>query len=115
MKEKHRYNREFSRETKDEALRRAEYICEQCGVAHDTSPLQIHHILGLWYAYNFHPEISSVVLKSIENAMAVCNDCHQELHNSEWWKEEMDDQATFLFTIQTLAMFDDDEFQSVSA
>lgn len=108
MKERHRQNREFSKETKREALIRAEYACEQCGVHHDQSALQAHHILGLWYAYNHHPEISSVVLKSLENCMIVCPDCHDELHHSDWWEEEMDDQAQHLLKFQTQNMFDDD-------
>lgn len=82
---KERYSRpvdmEFSDATKLEALRRADFTCEDCGTKkQDTKEgcLQIHHIVGIALALRHHPELSHAMISSIHNTAVLCQTCHKK-------------------------------------
>lgn len=107
-RESYRKHYEFDRNTRYEAYRRAQGQCEICGTS---DGLECHHILGVWYAVNFHPEISAVVIKSLANAQIVCQSCHEDIHTGDDDERlTMDEQAYYLFNLQTQAMFNDQDF-----
>jgi len=82
MNETHR-NRpktcEFTKEVKVEALRKADWCCEECGIKKkDTVDgyLEIHHRVGIAVALHNHPELSHAMIASIANAVVLCIPCH---------------------------------------
>lgn len=94
----HRKGYEFSRRTKREAKWQAGYACEICG--DDECSLEVHHIVGIWYARNYHPDLSATVIKSLANAQALCSDCHAEVHLADNEFDKMDEYAHHLKLMQ---------------
>lgn len=69
---------EFSKATRIEALRRAEYRCEQCGKSDkEVGKLFIHHKLMIEMAARYYQDISCEVIKSLANAEVLCDHCHK--------------------------------------
>lgn len=57
-----------------------------CGAAHsEENPLQVHHMVAIWFARNctvlapYFPEL----IKSVLNAIVLCEDCHTQVHHQE--------------------------------
>lgn len=91
---------EFSKETKLEALRRAEWKCEKCGKPKRECRegyLEIHHKLQVYLAIKYYPHIFPEVVASIDNAMVVCRDCHP--HEDEYSDIHHKEIATALWQI----------------
>jgi 5-methylcytosine-specific restriction endonuclease McrA len=80
----HRSGKEFPDHIIDAAWRRAGCECEQCGSKED---LEGDHILALWYAAEYFPQLSSWVLKSLENCRVLCHNCHVKKHRHEDYDE----------------------------
>lgn len=75
---------EFSKSTVIEALKRANFTCENCGTRKLDTPekyLEIHHLIYVWYAIDNN--IPHAIITSVENAMCLCHSCHVELHRAE--------------------------------
>lgn len=73
-----RINRgKFNRATREKILLRDNYSCRVCG----TRATQIHHV---------RPKGSGKGRGVFTNGMAVCNDCHADIHNDvsklEFWQ-----------------------------
>lgn len=66
---------------KYEVRENQQYCCANCG-KHDSEvgTLQIHHVLPIYIAYNFFPQITQDALRSIENAVGLCENCHTKVH-----------------------------------
>lgn len=75
----YRRGREFSKDTKEKCYLRASGRCEVCGVETD---LQAHHLLPLWFAREYFPQIAKHALASLANCQILCADCHRESHLS---------------------------------
>lgn len=70
---------EFSDATKLEALKRAGWCCERCGIPKKETIegyLEIHHVLGIALACELYPELSHTLIASIANARVLCKKCH---------------------------------------
>jgi len=80
---------EFTKQTKTEALRRAGFSCESCGVSKRETKekyFEIHHQIAIgWYLKNKEQFyfVSHAFISSLENAMCLCVDCHTDLHRNE--------------------------------
>lgn len=75
---------EFTPETKLEALKRANFRCEGCGVPKREARdgyLEIHHVLGVAAAIKFYPSLAPAIISSLANAQVLCKDCHQQEDN----------------------------------
>ncbi len=73
---------EFSRETKIEALKRANWQCECCGVKKkDTKEgyLELHHRLGVMLAVHHYPEFAHTLIASLANCQVLCIPCHDAM------------------------------------
>lgn len=64
---------EFPGRVKVEAVRRSGHKCEECGLE---GYVEVHHLLGIYYAVNFYPQIEPYLVSSIANAICLCLDCH---------------------------------------
>lgn len=74
---------EFTYKTRVEALKRAKFTCEECGVRQeDGYALFVHHVLGIAFARYYYPSIAPVVISSLANARVLCSDCHLEADNA---------------------------------
>jgi 5-methylcytosine-specific restriction endonuclease McrA len=71
---------EFSNQTKQEALSRAENKCDHCGK--ETKDLSIHHLVSIWFAIETKC-LATEAIKSLSNAAALCRECHQGLHTRD--------------------------------
>ncbi len=71
MQRPHEY--EFCGNVKKQAIARSGGKCEECG---DPGYVEIHHLLGIYYAINFYPQIKPYLVSSIANAICLCLDCH---------------------------------------
>jgi len=87
---------EFTREVKIEALRKADWCCEECGIRKRDAVngyLEIHHKVGIAVALLNHPELSHAMIASIANAVVLCIPCHRLMdkldakHHREYAKE----------------------------
>jgi len=87
---------EFTREVKNEALRKADWCCEECGIKKKDAVdgyLEIHHKVGIAVALLSHPELSHAMIASIDNAVVLCIPCHRLMdsedakHHREYAKE----------------------------
>ena len=87
---------EFTREVKNEALRKADWCCEECGIKKKDAVdghLEIHHKVGIAVALLNHPELSHAMIASIANAVVLCIPCHRLMdsedakHHREYAKE----------------------------
>jgi len=70
---------EFSKETKLEALNRAGWCCERCGIYKEETfegYLEIHHVVGISLAIHYYPELAPVLISSLANARVLCEKCH---------------------------------------
>jgi len=77
---------EFTNEVKVEALRKADWCCEQCGIKKkDTVDgyLEIHHRVGIAIALLNHPELSHAMIASIANAVVLCIPCHRLMDSED--------------------------------
>ena len=69
----------FSTETKREALKRADFKCENCGRNKKETPeqyLEVHHLLAVSMAVRYYPELAPTLVSSLVNALVTCHDCH---------------------------------------
>ena len=73
MQRPHEY--EFSGPVKKQAIARSGGKCEDCG---QPGYVEIHHLLGIYYAINFYPQIEPYLVSSIANAICLCLDCHHK-------------------------------------
>lgn len=73
-------NMEFSGHTKIAALKRADHKCEECGF---DGYVEVHHLLAIYYAVNFYPQIAPYLVSSIDNAKVLCGDCHRHYDAQE--------------------------------
>lgn len=71
----------FSYQTRQEALKQADYRCQICG--EKCNYLEVHHIIAIWFAIHYCPSLSTEVIRDISNAIAVCPNCHAQLHKDE--------------------------------
>jgi len=87
---------EFTKEVKVEALRKADWCCEQCGIKKKDALdgyLEIHHRVGIAVALLNHPELSHAMIASIANAVVLCIPCHRLMdrldprHHKEYAQE----------------------------
>jgi len=87
---------EFTKEVKLEALRKADWCCEECGIKKKDAVegyLEIHHRVGVVVALRNHPELSHAMISSIANAVVLCIPCHRLMdsedpkHHNEYAKE----------------------------
>ena len=87
---------EFTNEVKLEALRKADWCCEECGIKKKDAVeghLEIHHKVGIAVALLNHPELSHAMIASIANAVVLCIPCHHRMdsedpkHHNEYAKE----------------------------
>jgi 5-methylcytosine-specific restriction endonuclease McrA len=72
----------FSSETKLESLRRYDFRCANCGKhKKDCKPklLELHHRLPISIALDHFPH-AVFALKSVENCIPLCRECHKEVH-----------------------------------
>ena len=73
---------EFTGQTKREALEAQNYRCDGCGTEDKrTGRLQAHHVVAIWFAREMG--ISSLLIKSLENCVCLCQKCHTERHLQE--------------------------------
>ena len=87
---------EFTKEVKIEALKKADWCCEECGVKKKDAVegyLEIHHRVGIAVALLNHPELSHAMIASIANAVVLCIPCHSLMdiedpkHHKEYAQE----------------------------
>lgn len=87
---------EFTKEVVIEALKRADFKCERCGIPKEETfegYLEIHHILGIARAVNLYPEISHLLISSLANSRVLCIKCHQiEDNEAKYNHREMADR-----------------------
>lgn len=74
---------EFPGHVKVKAMIRAEGKCEECGF---DGTVQIHHLLPIYYATNYYPQIAPYLVASLDNAKVLCHDCHR-IYDSKTAKE----------------------------
>jgi hypothetical protein len=82
----------FWREKSQYILRRANYICEKCGIRPAT---EVHH-LTYERVFQEHPS----------DLLAVCRQCHAEIH---WRQPANDNQIQFVFDFPTVDEDDEDK------
>lgn len=75
-----RSGKEFGAAEIEYAFRKSGGCCEQCG---SKERLEVDHILAIWYAEQYFPQLASWVLKSAQNAQVLCHSCHTEKHRHE--------------------------------
>lgn len=85
-----RAGREFPPATKEYAYRRSGGSCEQCG---SKEQIEMDHILPLWYAAEYFPQLAKFALKSAENIRCLCHNCHLKKHQ---------DNDVIVFTAQAM-------------
>ena len=87
---------EFTKEVKIEALKKADWCCEECGIKKQDTVngyLEIHHRVGIAVALLNHPELSHAMIASIANAVVLCIPCHRLMdkqdsrHSKEYARE----------------------------
>jgi len=89
MSERHRKRPkscEFTKEVKVEALKKADWCCEQCGIKKKDAEkgyLEIHHRVGIAIALLNHPELSHAMIASIANAVVLCIPCHRLMDSED--------------------------------
>ena len=70
---------EFSDATKLEALKRADWRCEECGkTKQEVGHFEIHHRVGIAIALSHHPELSHAMISSLANSVCLCASCHKK-------------------------------------
>lgn len=94
---KHKIDRtpmEFTDQTKLEALKRADFKCEDCGRTKaqlredgEKGYFEIHHRLPIYIIASEFPELSLSVIKSLANAEVLCQKCHAERHRTTTFEE----------------------------
>ncbi len=92
-----RQGKEFPSYVIDLSFRRSGGACEQCGSKEN---IEVHHILPIWVAAQYFPQLASMVLKSAENAKCLCSNCHDELHRRNDFTV-FNSQAALLIAIQS--------------
>lgn len=109
-------NFEFSKQTKIEALKRANFTCEECGKKkYECTPqfLEIHHIVGIAIAIQYHPELSHAMISSLKNCSCLCVSCHKKRDILDRRKHrELAKQLYDYFTQQTAIALLADEGES---
>lgn len=70
---------EFSGRVKMEAIKRANYACEECGVS---GYVEVHHMLGIYYAVTVYKDIAPWMISSLANAKVLCPTHHTEADNA---------------------------------
>lgn len=65
----------FSDRLKLERLNGCNFTCEHCGKI--TKRLEVHHLVACYLAGN-NISLTPGVIKTIENAMCLCKDCHRK-------------------------------------
>lgn len=81
---------EFDKSTIIECLKKADFRCELCDRSkedlkadNEAFYFEIHHILGIAIAVRYFPEIPIAIIKSLENAMCLCVDCHKYIERTD--------------------------------
>ena len=90
-----REGKEFPVHVIEYALRKSGGGCERCG---SKEQIEINHILPIWFAAEYFPQIASWALKSAQNAEALCHKCHVEYHRENDEIKFME-QAMVLITL----------------
>lgn len=85
----------FSGPTKEEARKRAEYKCQHCGKSQKELGyrLEVHHLLPCMVAAIRYPHILPNLVKSINNAICLCKECHERADQESFRNHEMYAQA----------------------
>ncbi len=96
-----RSGKEFPPSVIEYAFRKSGGSCERCG---SKERLEVHHILFIWYAEQYFPQLASWALKSAENARCLCHRCHVLVHQ-ENDKSELEAQAAYLISLFGNEMF----------
>jgi 5-methylcytosine-specific restriction endonuclease McrA len=71
-------------ETRKAVLKRANYVCEDCG---GDRPLEMHHLTyNLMEATGWHRDFGDLIFgrEKPENLEALCRDCHRGRHMTSW-------------------------------
>lgn len=90
-----RAGKEFPSSVIEHAFRKSGGSCERCG---SKERIEVHHILFIWYAAEYFPQLASWALKSAENAQCLCHDCHVKVHQ-ENNEAELNAQAARLLAL----------------
>ncbi len=72
---------EFPHQTVIDALRRADWKCEQCGKPKKDTPegyLELHHLLPVMIAVKYYPHILPELIASLDNCKVLCCQCHSK-------------------------------------
>jgi hypothetical protein len=79
-------NFKFSKRTRKEAIKLAEYQCECCGITLNgkkSSQAEVHHLLPMNVVSTCCPEISALAIDNLANTVVLCHECHSFLHKNE--------------------------------
>lgn len=83
-----RKNAEFSKNTMEEVVHLQKSRCEHCKRKLTPEEYTFHHILPLWYAAIFFPDLSCAALKNVLNCQLLCRACHDLEHGQEFPKSK---------------------------
>jgi predicted HNH restriction endonuclease len=84
--EKNKKEYGFRKDTKELAVKIANYKCECCGKKlnkKNAEKAEIHHLLPIMEIYDCCPEMSTHLINQLANAVVLCHDCHCLLHQKE--------------------------------
>jgi predicted HNH restriction endonuclease len=91
-----RRGKEFPPSVIEQDFRKSGGSCERCG---SKERIEIHHILPIWFAAEYFPQLASFALISAENAQAVCHSCHVKIHRPGADESEFYNQAIYLLSL----------------
>lgn len=97
-----RAGKEFPASVIEYAFRKSGGCCEQCG---SKERLEVHHILPIWFAAEYFPQLASYALISAQNARLLCHQCHTEKHKPGKDDSEFTLQAFYLLSLFGNEMF----------
>ena len=73
---------QFDGFVRKETRERQEQTCGHCGKHNsEVGPLEVHHVLPIYIAFNFFPEVTLAAITSLDNAVGLCHDCHRLIHD----------------------------------
>lgn len=75
-----RSGKEFPGHVIEYALRKSGGVCERC---QSPERIEVHHILPIWVAQEYFPQLATFALISAQNAQALCHECHTEEHRGD--------------------------------
>lgn len=91
-----RAGKEFPSSVIEYAFRKSGGSCERCG---SKERIEVHHILPIWFAAEYFPQLAKHALISAENAQCVCHSCHVKIHRPDADESEFFNQATYLLAL----------------